>query len=147
MLTVFCPPGETGVFETTNFVNGVPTAITYAPRPFNGRFVIDLPKELFQQILLGNNGKKWLDGNFEAMEWLGRDHVMETGDAFPGRNRPPPIAPVMVEVEPKMIRLRAPAGTTAFSHGGTEHKVDKSGHVTVAENVADVLLSHGFLPA
>jgi hypothetical protein len=148
LLTVFCPPAETGVFETMNVTNGVPTAVTYAPRLFNGRFVIDIPKELFQQILMGNNGKKWLDENWEAVEWLGRDHVMENGDAFPGRDRPAPTAPVATtEIEPKIVKLRAPEGTTSFSFEGVEHKIGKNHTIEVLDHVADVLRSHGFLPA
>jgi hypothetical protein len=148
VLTVFCPPGETGIFETTNIVNGVPTAITYAPRLWNGHHVIQMPKELFQTIMLGRNGKAWQDSNWEALEWLGQDHTMENGDAFPGIGRPPLVAPIATEAAPPVVvKLRAPTGATSYSVDGVEHAVGKDGTITVDERVAEILRSHSFITA
>jgi len=149
MLTIYCPPGETGIFETTNVVNGAPTAITYAPRLHtNGRYVLTVPPGFFTDVILrSNKGKAFQDENFEAIEWLGKDHVMESGDAFPGQNRPAPIAPVATEIEPKIVRMRAPPDTTGFSHGGIQYKIGKDRTVEVDERVGDELRSRGFLPA
>jgi hypothetical protein len=74
----------------------------------------------------------------EALTWLGQnDYAAEVNDAFPGRDRPPSIAPITADVEPTIVKLRAPAGTTAYSYCGEENKIGKDGHVMVEEHVAD----------
>jgi hypothetical protein len=151
MLTIFCPPNETSTWETQTTVNGQATPARYTPRLYNGRFVLDCPPQFFVSVILhSRNGMLWERENPEAIAWLAKfqDQLnSDYGTAFPGADRPPPIVPVVTEVAPVIVKLRAPAGTTAYSYGGVENKIDKSGHVTVAENVADVLRSHGFLPA
>ena len=45
-----------------------------------------------------------------------------------------------------MITLKAPAGTSSFSHEGVETPVPANGLVEVPEHVAAILASHGFKP-
>jgi nucleoid-associated protein YgaU len=45
-----------------------------------------------------------------------------------------------------MIRLKAPAGASSFSHDGHEAPIPADGIVEVPEHVGAVLLSHGFTP-
>lgn len=102
----------------------------------------------FQLLLGGSQGKDWQDCNLEVMQWSGEnDRRTMSSNAFPGANRPPPAAPVIVQTAPVMIRLIAPDGTTSFSHEGAERNVDKDGSITVPKNVADVLRTHGFRDA
>jgi hypothetical protein len=140
-LTVFVPANEPSTFIHGN--------TTYAARMFNGRLVIDLPQMIFrEQILLGKQGLAWQRENPEALEWLGRnDHLIMSSNAFPGAGRPPPVAPVVVEAAPVVVRLIAPEGVSAYSFEGAEHKVGKDGSVTVTDHVASVLRSHGFKDA
>jgi hypothetical protein len=148
MLTIYCPQGETGIWQAQVTVQGKPQSVTYAPRLHtNGRYVFDVPRGFFTSVILrSNQGLAWEKENWEAMAWLGEnDHVHEVNNAFPGRDRPPPLAPAATEAA--MIKMRAPAGTTAYSYGGAENKIANDGLITVDEHVADVLRSHGFQPA
>ena len=141
MLTVFIPPGE----PTTFIVDGT----SYTARMFNGRLVIEMPQRIFRgQLLLGKSGLLWERENPEAMEWLGQsDPFVMSSNAFPGAGRPPAVAPVVVQVAPVMRKLIAPEGITSFSHGGTEHKINKDGSITVDDKVASALRAHGFKDA
>jgi hypothetical protein len=44
------------------------------------------------------------------------------------------------------MKLRAPNGFSAMSHGGVDIKPDREGYVEVSPEVAKVLESHGFRP-
>ena len=138
MLTVFIPQNE-----PTTFLDG---NATYQARIHNGRLVVDVPQQFFRaSLLLGKNGLLWERENHEVMAWMGaNDGAVMSCNAFPGADRPPPVAPVATDSAPKMVRVLAPDGVTSFSHDGVEHKVAKDGSVTVSDPVADVLRSHGF---
>jgi hypothetical protein len=149
MLTVFVPPGESGYFEENKVINGTATKIKYAPRPYNGRLVVDLPLPIFLKCaLLGANGLLWERENVQAMAWIGQNgSVEQINNAFPGASRPPPIPTVESKSTPAMIKMIAPEGVSSFSHDGVDHKVGKDRSITVAYHVADVLRSHGFRDA
>jgi hypothetical protein len=149
MLTIYCPQGETSTWITHGVVNGNRTEIQYKPRWHNGRMVLDIPRGFFTGVILpGNRGKLWEDENLETMQWLGRnDHAMEINDAFPGADRPPPVAPVVTEVAPVMIKMRAPAGCSGVSYEGAAIEIAEDGTITVTEQAAATLRSHGFLAA
>jgi hypothetical protein len=147
MLTIYCPPGNTSVWETTITVKGALQRATYEPRLHdNGRFVIDVPRGFFTgTILPSNQGKLWEDENWEAMQWLGKiDPGMEFDNAFPGRDRPPTIAPVVADASPISVKMRAPPGTSSVSHEGAPIEIGKDGCVTVDERSADVFRAFGF---
>ena len=98
-LKIYCPPGETSTWETQVNINGNPQTVTYAPQLHtNGRYIIDVPRGFFTGVILrSNRGKLWEDENYEAMAWLGQnDHGVEVNDAFPGRDRPPQVAPAVL---------------------------------------------------
>jgi hypothetical protein len=148
-LTIYCPPGETSIWQTQVNIKGSPQMVTYAPRLHtNGRYVLDVPRGFYTGVILRcAQSKLWMDENHEVGEWLGKnDSTAEVNDAFPGKDRPPVVAPITTEVEPVMMRMRAPVGTSSCSHGGAEIKIGKDGTVTVDEHVGDVLKSFGFVP-
>jgi hypothetical protein len=146
MLTVYIPPGQTSVWETQQTVKGAPQRVTYAPRLHdNGRYVLDVPRGFFTGVILpSNQGKLWQDENWEALAWLGKsDPGVEFGDAFPGRDRPPAIAPVVADAAPAKIKMRAPTGVTSYSHQGIEHQIE-DGMIEIDERSADVFRAFGF---
>lgn len=149
MITVFVPPGEGSYFEHVAVVNGNSVRKTFGPgRTHNGRMVVDLPRAFFvQNVLLGPQGLKWHTENPEALAFIGSipDPAYDVGDVFPGKDRPAPIAPAATL--PVMVKLVAPEGVTSYSHGGIEHKLDKTGTVTVRADLADILRAHGFKDA
>jgi hypothetical protein len=150
MLTIFVPESlQTGEFEVNTVVNGDPKKVTYKPRIHNGHRVLDVPPAFFRTLLSGTDGLPWQRANPEALAWLGEHKGTNTyfGQPFPGAGRPPPVAPIVSNAAPVMVRLRAPAGATSFSHNGQELEIGKDGTITVEDHVADVLRSHGFTRA
>jgi hypothetical protein len=148
MLTIYIPPGQTSVWETQQTVKGAPQRVTYAPRLHdNGRYVLDVPRGFFTGVILpSNQGKLWQDENWEALAWLGKsDPGVEFGDAFPGRDRPPAIAPVVADAAPAKIKMRAPTGVTSYSHDGVEHAIGEDGMIEIDERAADVFRAFGFV--
>jgi hypothetical protein len=143
VLTVFVPSGG------PNQIIGR-DGKTYNARLLNGRLVIDIPLNLFQAQLAGKQGLRWQAENYEAMEFLGANQSSNfmINNAFPGAGRPAP-APVAAEAEaaPVIVRLLAPEGAHSFSHDGREYKIGKDGSITVDDQLANVLRSHGFRDA
>jgi len=114
-----------------------------------GHRVIDIPPGFFRSLLASPNGLVWERLNPRAIDWLGAMSGSNTyqGQPFPDESNPPipPVAPIAAALV--FVKLRAPHGATSYSHAGTEHQIAKDGHVTVDENVAATLLSHGFVAA
>jgi hypothetical protein len=152
MITFYVPEGESDYFEheVDNSKKGERNSIIkYGPGwMHNGRLVVDLPRHFFSTILCtGPRGLKWQQENQEAMVYIAsiKDSAYEVGDAFPGKDRPAPVTPA---AKPKlMVKLQAPANVTHYSHAGHEHAIGKDRTVTVLDDVADVLRSHGFVDA
>jgi hypothetical protein len=149
MLTIFCPQGETATWETHVTIHNERKKVEYRPRPHNGRMVIDVPMGFFIGVIIpSSQGKKWQDENFEAMEFIGKsDRDAEVNNAFPGEHRAPLVAPVVTEVAPVILKMRAPVGVTHYSYDGVGHAIGKDGTIEVADRIATVLRSHGFVAA
>jgi len=117
---------------------------TYAARQYKGRNVIDLPKPVFFQQLQGQDGLSWQRANPNAIKFCADNNDYQ-GTPFPdeGGALPPPLTPA--EPAPVIMRkMRAPAGVSSISHAGQSIEIAADGTVTVAADVADVLISHGF---
>jgi hypothetical protein len=149
MITIFVPDVvDTGTFEVHTVVNGNSKTINYEPRAWCGYRVLDCPPAFFRQLLSSSNGLLWLQANPEAVDWLGAQEGRNEycGEPFPGEHRQPRVAAVTAEAPTVMVKMRAPIGTSGYSHGGVEGKIGDDGCVTVAEHVAADLRWHGFLP-
>jgi hypothetical protein len=143
---------------TCNVPEGGPTSIEglrgnndkempiYVARFYNGRNVIDLPALIFVQQLQGGMGLDWQRLNSKAIEFIAAHQDGYYGTPFPDEDfTPPPKA--KPPAAPVMVRLMAPEGVTHFSHAGEEHKVAEGGFITVTDEVAATLRSHGFRDA
>ena len=146
MITVWIPEGELSTFEHNITANGNPTKIHYQARMHNGHRAIDVSPAFFQSLVGSPNGLLWQRLNPKTIDWLGGLKNTNTyqGQPFPDESNPPPIAAMVTDVTPAMVRMRVPQGTCTYSHNGTEYEVGKDGMINVAEHVADVLKSHGF---
>ena len=149
MLTIWIPDGEAGTFEHSVVTKTGPGQNIYHSRMHNGHRVVDVPPALFQILLGSANGLLFERLNPRSIEWMARmDGSTHYGNAaFPDEANPPPLAPVASNAAPVMVKMRAPAGITSYSHGGVEHEIGDSGTVEVDESVGDVLRSFGFTPA
>jgi hypothetical protein len=153
MITCFVPNGESFQYEDTVKtiveLDGTRTEkvalVKYVARQHNGRFVVDLPRAFFVTLLRGPQGLLWERENPEVLEWIGRGIIDYNGVIFPGERRPPPAAPIVRE--PILVRMIAPEDVTSYSHDGEQHDIGKDRVVTVSDDLAAILRSHGFKDA
>ena len=148
MLTIWVPDGQAGTYEHNFISKDGPVKSVYLARAHGPHRVVEIPQSLFQGLLGGGSGLLWEKLNPIAIGWMAQQAGSTYyGSAFPDEANPPPLAPVASNAAPVMVKMRAPAGTTSYSHGGVEHEIGDSGTVEVDESVGDVLRSFGFTPA
>jgi hypothetical protein len=149
MLTVWVPKDQPTTYEHETIVNGEGKKIIYQARMHAGRLVVDFAPGFFQLLLGSGNGLLWQRNNPRAIDWLGTlaGSNQYFGQPFPDEDSPPPTLVAPPEVAPISVRLRAPAGTSCYSHAGELHEIGTDGLITVDPPVADVLHWHGFTRA
>lgn len=148
MITVYVPPGvNLNCFEDNKIINGRGVTKNYFARTHNGHIVIPLTPAAFREMISGPQGILWERENGAAIEWLHQNKLNLDADVFPGEGRAPLEVKPAADAAPVMVKLIAPAGTSSFSHNGTERTVSKDRTVTVENHVADVLRTFGFSDA
>jgi len=111
--------------------------------------VIDLPIPVLLNLINGRDGLQWSNENAAAILYIAENggwNADQIGNAFPGKDRPAP-GPIEQAQPRARVRLRAPEGTSSFSHGGVNHAIPEDRHITVDADVADALRAHGFVEA